>query len=110
MSWNLEPSFEKYKDRVVKRSIERALKIGYVQDTFENIAEKFLLSEKRYNMRLRELSGERWSASAALGYALGKKIFYAPYNPSMFYSSNFRLKNMIDFLTSHGWMVLLPVG
>ncbi|SCW49263.1 hypothetical protein SAMN02910456_01406 [Ruminococcaceae bacterium YRB3002] len=110
ISWNLEPSHEKYKDLIVRKAIEKALKNGSVEGSFEELAESFRLTPERYSCKLRQLSGERWSASAAVGYASGKKIFYAPYEPSNFYSANARLKNMIDYLTSHDCMVLLPVG
>jgi len=110
ISWNLEPYYENYKDLIVRKAIEKALKQGYVGESFEQLAEAFCLTPERYDRKLRQLSGERWSASAAVGYASGKKVFYAPYNPSIFYSSNARLKYLIDFLTSHECMVILPVG
>ena len=110
ISWNLEPYYETYKDLIVRKAIEKALKQGYVGESFEQLAEAFWLTPERYDRKLRQLSGERWSASAAVGYASGKKVFYAPYNPSIFYSSNARLKYLIDFLTSHECMVILPVG
>ena len=110
ISWNLEPYYENYKDLIVRKAIEKALKQGYVGESFEQLAEAFWLTPERYDRKLRQLSGERWSASAAVGYASGKKVFYAPYNPSIFYSSNARLKYLIDFLTSHECMVILPVG
>ena len=110
ISWNLEPYYETYKDLIVRKAIEKALKQGYVGESFEQLTEAFWLTPERYDRKLRQLSGERWSASAAVGYASGKKVFYAPYNPSFFYSSNARLKYLIDFLTSHECMVILPVG
>ena len=110
ISWNLEPSYEKYKDLVVRKAIEKALKNRSAEESFEQLAESFRLTPERYLRKLNQLSGERWSASAAVGYASGKKIFYAPYEASNFYSSNARLKSMIDYLTSQDCMVLLPVG
>ena len=110
ISWNLEPSYESYKNLIVRKSVEKALKSGYVEESFEQLAEGFCLTPERYDRKLRQLSGERWSASAAVGYASGKKVFYAPYNSSDFYCANARLKQTIDYLTSHDCMVLLPVG
>jgi len=78
VSWNLEPSNEEYRKAVVKKSIEKALHMNQCKDDFDAIAEKFLLTEPRYNRKLFQLSGERWRASAALGYANRKKIYYAP--------------------------------
>ncbi len=110
ISWNLEPYYESYKNLIVRKSIEKALKNRFVEESFEQLAEGFCLTPERYDRKLSQLSGERWSASAAVGYASGKKVFYAPYNSSNFYSSNARLKLMINYLTSHDCMVLLPVG
>ena len=59
-----------------------------------------------------QLSGERWRASAALGYASCKKIFYAPYRASRFYydMSQSALLKALKELTASGAIVLLPVG
>ena len=110
ISWNIEPYYENYKNLVVKKSIEKALKQGFVSDTFEQIAKAFVLTEPRYDRKLSQLSGERWRASAAIGYASGKRIFYGPYKSSNHYSSMNQLPEIIRFLTDHDCMVLLPVG
>ncbi len=110
ISWNLEPYYEKYRDLVVRKSIEKALKRGFVSETFEQIAEAFVLTEPRYDRKLSQLSGERWRASAAIGYASGKKIFYGPYKSSNQYSSMNQLPEIIRFLTAHDCLVILPVG
>ena len=110
ISWNIEPYYEKYKDLVVRKSIEKALKRGFVSETFEHIAEAFVLTEPRYGRKLSQLSGERWRASAAIGYASGKKIFYGPYKSSNHYSSMNQLPEIIRFLTAHDCLVILPVG
>ena len=112
MSWNLEPSYEPYKNNVVRRSVEKALEKGKVKERFDEIVRAFYLSDARFDRKLRQLSGERWRASAALGFALGKKIFYAPYCPSNFYRhmSGSNLFKVLKFLTEHGCLVVLPVG
>ena len=110
ISWNIEPYYENYKNLVVKKSIEKALKQGFVSDTFEQIAKAFVLTEPRYDRKLSQLSGERWRASTAIGYASGKRIFYGPYKSSNHYSSMNQLPEITRFLTDHDCMVLLPVG
>lgn len=112
ISWNLEPNYEKYKKAVVKKSIEKAIRENNGKADFESIAEKFILTKPRYDRKLFQLSGERWRASAALGYASGKKIFYAPYKPSAFYYQMCQsgLLKVLKELTANGAMVLLPVG
>lgn len=112
ISWNLEPSKEKYKNKIVKKSIEKTITKNRCIDTFDDIAEAFFLTKERYSLKLRYLSGERWRASAALGYVSGKKIFYAPYECTEFYysmnkSNLFKvLRNLVD----NGAVVVLPVG
>lgn len=112
ISWNLEPCNEQYRKAVVKNAIEKALKNNCAKEDFLSIAEKFLLTPPRYDRKLFQLSGERWRASAALGYANGKKLFYAPYETSKFYYQMCQsgLLKALKELTAHGAVVLLPVG
>lgn len=112
MGWNLEPNRGKYKNKAVKKSIEEMIQKGKCEDSFEKIREKFILTEQRWNRKFFQLSGERWRASAALGYAAGKKIFYAPYKTSGFYNqlSGAGLIKVLRNLTESGALVLLPAG
>lgn len=110
ISWNIEPYYEKYRNLVVKKSIEKALKKEIVSETFEQIAKVFTLTEPRYDRKLSQLSGERWRASTAIGYTLGKRIFYSPYKPSNHYTQMNQLPEIIKYLTDHDCLVLLPVG
>ncbi len=112
ISWNLEPTNEKYKSAVVKKSIVKAIQKNECIENFDAIAEKFILTEPRYDRKLFQLSGERWRASSALGYVKQKKIFYAPYKPSKFYYQMCQsgLLKALKELTASGAIVLLPVG
>lgn len=112
ISWNLEPIEEKYKNQIVNKSVKKALMENHLAETFEDIQRKFALTPERANRKLNQLSGERWRASAALGYARGKRIFYAPYKPSSFYYSMCcsGLMKALRELTDSGALVLLPVG
>lgn len=51
ISWNLEPLKEKYKNEIVKKSIDKALRESSREESFDQIAEKFLLTESRYSRR-----------------------------------------------------------
>ncbi len=111
-SWNLEPSNEPYRSAFVRKSIEKALLQNGRTEDFNAIAGKFILTEPRYDRKLFQLSGERWRASAALGYANRRKIFYAPYETSNFYY-NMCLSGLLKVLralTADGAIVLLPAG
>lgn len=70
------------------------------------------MTESRYNIRLKQLSGERWKASAALGYVKEKKIFYTPYETSDFYYQMLQrgLLKVLRNLTEDEAMVLLATG
>ena len=68
----------------VKKAISAAIRKNKLDATLAEIQERFCLTPEREDRRLFQLSGERWRASAALGYAENKRIFYAPYNPSVF--------------------------
>ena len=111
-SWNLEPLNEKYRNVVVKKSIEKALLKSQRIETFDAVTEKFILTEPRYDRKLFQLSGERWRASAALGYANRKRIYYAPYKFSKFYYQMCQsgLLKVLKELTADGAIVLLPAG
>ena len=111
-SWNLEPSNEKYRNAIVKKSIEKALLKNQCTEDFSAIARKFILTEPRYDRKLFQLSGERWRASAALGYANRKRIYYAPYRGSEFYYNmcHSGLLKVLKELVDYGAIVLLPAG
>lgn len=112
ISWNLEPSREKYRNKTVRKAIEQSIVKNKCPETFEDIAKEFYLDERRYDVKLKYLSGERWRASAALGYVSGKSIFYAPYkNTSYYYSMyNSNMFNALKYLSDKGAIVILPVG
>ena len=112
ISWNLEPSEEKYGSMVSGKSIEKALAKNNSNESFSDIQDKFLLTQSRLSSKLKYLSGERWRASAALGYAERRRIFYAPYKTSKFYYDMCQsgLLKALRELTDVGAIVLLPVG
>ena len=111
-AWNLEPYGEAYGKKQVRRSVEQALRGSGLPEDFEAIAAKFMLTPERYDRKFNMLSGERWRAAAALGYAQGKNIFFAPYKPSMFYYQmcHSGLLTVLRTLTAAGAMVILPAG
>lgn len=66
----------------------------------------------RYDRKFIQLSGEHWRASAALGYAKEKKIFYIPYETSEFYYNMLQsgLLKVLKNLTDNEAIVLLSAG
>lgn len=112
ISWNLEPHSETYGKKQVRKSIEKALLHNSNEETFQSVADKFLLTPERYNRKFKYLSGERWRAAAAFGYAQNKKIFFAPYKPSNFYYQlcQASLFKALKELRDYGAVILLPTG
>lgn len=112
ISWNLEPSGEKYRNAVVIKAIQKAIRKNGLPDRFSDIQTRFFLSPPRQDRKLLHLSGERWRASAALGFVEGKKIFYAPYKTSSFYYAMCQsgLLKALKELADSGAVVLLPCG
>lgn len=112
ISWNLEPSRERYRNAVVIKAIQNAIWKNGLSDSFSDIQNRFFLSSPRQDRKLLHLSGERWRASAALGFAEGKKIFYAPYKTSGFYYAMCQsgLLKALKELAASGGLVLLPCG
>lgn len=112
ISWNLEASDEKYGRSTVRKAIRKALSRNNAKESFADIQQKFLLTEERLDVRLAWLSGERWRASAALGYAEGKKIFFSPYKTSSFYNrmcSSCLIKALRE-LTENGAVIFLAAA
>ena len=111
-AWNLEPCCELYGRKSVRRAITQALSRRPDAGTFAAVAEKFQLTPERYDRKFIHLSGERWRAAAAFGYAQGKQIFFAPYQTSAFYAQMFRsgLLKALRELADSGALVILPVG
>ena len=112
MSWNLEPSRESYGKNTVRGSIEKALKNSSSDMTLQELAERFGLAPGRYDKKFIHLSGERWRAAAALGFAQNKKIYFSPYYPSDFYYSMCcsGLLKCLRELTDNGALIALPTG
>ncbi len=104
ISWNLEPNAEPFGRLRVRKAIEAA------GADFPETAERFGLTPERYDRRFIYLSGERWSASAAYGHVLGKRIFFAPYQPGIFYYQMLQsgLMTALRALTDSGALVVLP--
>ena len=113
ISWNLEASGEKYGRSTARKEIEQALyPKQFKGNLFEDIQQKFLLTEERLDVKLSWLSGERWRASAALGYAKGKKISFPPMKRVRFYNRmcGSCLIKALRELTAAGAIVFLAAG
>jgi hypothetical protein len=77
--------------------------------TEKEFIERFHLSIERYQRPLRTFSGEGWRASAAIGLAIGRKIFCYPYvRPDITNMYSPLFKETFEVLTDSGALVLFP--
>ncbi len=54
MTWNIEPVYTRYEKCVVRPGIEKALRQSKVDDDFEAIADRFILTKERWMRQLRQ--------------------------------------------------------
>lgn len=94
----------------VKEQIEYGINKGLsFSNDIEDIRQKFGLSSERFNRDFRHISGERWRASMAIGYALGKKVYCFPWVNSRFlFSHDSNLKLCLGSLILVGAIVIIP--
>lgn len=79
--------------------------------SIEEIIKIFNLSQDRLNLKLEELSWERWRASVAIGYAYGKQIFCFPWMSTGWINDlilNSSIHICIEVLKSSGAIIILP--
>lgn len=65
-------------DKSARKEIAAALKMSKSRLSVQDIVDKFHLTEDRLDVKVQYYSWEIWRLSAAIGYALGKKIFCFP--------------------------------
>lgn len=69
----------------------------------------FHLSDERFNRKWKYISGERWRASIAVGYAMGKSIYCFPWmNSNTVVKLNSILLDCIPPLIDVGAIILMP--
>ena len=92
------------------RKIARALKSGNCSKSITEIRDMFGFDNERFSRKIGHLSGQRYRAYLALGYAQGKKIFCCPYNTSQFYSAQFETSfiQAVKHITDSSGIVLMP--
>ncbi len=94
----------------VHNCIEYALFAGHQKYTHSEIKDIFCLSNARYNRTMDFVSGEIWSISLAILFALGKHIIAYPWLNAIDARKILFLQKqgIIDFLEKQGTLLLLP--
>lgn len=99
------------KPMTVAEQIQYGVKKGYsFCNSIEGIKLQFELSSGRFNRPIKYCSGERWRASMAIGYALGKRIYCFPWLNTRFIKSLSCLKICFDLLLKHGAIIIIPTS
>lgn len=92
------------KDQIIKGINDSNFNLGY-----EEIKKLFKISDERVERNIRYISGERWKASAAIGYANRKKIFCYPWlntkDMELWYD---QIKHTVNVLLKSGCIVIIP--
>lgn len=93
-----------------KKCIENALDISHLDFSFTQIKKMFFLSDERFEKNLSLSSGEIWTISIAVNFALGKDVFIYPWlNVLDFDVYDIHCKlGIIDLLKRYGKIVIAP--
>lgn len=95
--------------KTIKEQIEYGVRCKLVNRDFTTIQKMFEISSERVERNISFVSGERWKASAAIGYANGKKIFCYPWmNSKDIEHLKEQLSHTVEVLLDVGCIVIIP--
>ena len=97
------------KKQTIRQQIEYGIHNFKQESDVGKIQSIFNISEERIDRSIKYVSGERWKASAAIGYANGRKIFCYPWmNSRDIEHLKEQLFDVIKYLTDSGCIVIIP--
>ena len=97
------------KKQTVRQQIEYGIHNFKQESDVGKIQSIFNISDERIDRSIKYVSGERWKASAAIGYANGRKIFCYPWmNSRDIEHLKEQLFDVIKYLTDSGCIVIIP--
>ena len=97
------------KKQTVRQQIEYGIHNFKQESDVGKIQSIFNISDERIDRSIKYMSGERWKASAAIGYANGRKIFCYPWmNSRDIEHLKEQLFDVIKYLTDSGCIVIIP--
>lgn len=79
VGYDLYGSHNPFRRKTIKEQIEAGVRATHCELSAKTIQDIFYVSEERVGRNIKKISGERWKASIAIGYAYGKKIFCYPW-------------------------------
>ena len=99
----------KFNKNTIKEQIEYGIRCKKTNESFSTIQNMFNVSNDRIVRNINYVSGERWKASAAIGYANGRKIFCYPWmNTKDVEHLREQLSHTIKVLQENGCIVIMP--
>ena len=106
MVFGIKPKINK---RTIKEQIEHGVHCKLTDTDFSSIQKMFCISSERINRNIYFVSGERWKASAAIGYANGKKVFCYPWmNSKDIEHLKEQLSHTVKVLLDADCIVIMP--
>ena len=101
--------------RLYKHSIESQVKEGIAKAgqpfSVKEVQNMFKISDERFSRNIKYVSGERYKASAAIGYAFDKQIFCFPWmNSRDLFHQKEHITNIVSVLLKANKIVLLPTA
>lgn len=95
--------------KTIKEQIKAGVQATHCELDADTIQNMFCVSDQRVGRSIKKVSGERWKASIAIGYAYGKKIFCYPWmNSEDVEHLKEQMKKNIEVLTENNCIVVLP--
>lgn len=95
--------------KTIKQQIEYGVRTSSQEFNIEAIQNIFQLSDERINRNIEFVSGERWKASVAIGYANGRKVFCYPWmNSKDIEHLKEQLSKTIEYLIQSECIVIMP--
>lgn len=113
LNYHNAPNIFRRKNNITKKTIKEQIEVGIRKNNSDycvkDIQEMFKLSNERINRNIEYVSGERWKASVAIGFANGRNVFCYPwFNTKDIERFQEQLHNTIAFLLNYGCIVILP--
>lgn len=98
-----------FRRKTIKEQIRNGVLATHCQKDADAIQEMFRVSEQRVGRTIGRVSGERWKASIAIGFAYGKKIFCYPWmNSQDVEHLKEQIKHSVQALMQNDCIVILP--
>ena len=93
----------------IEEQIQDGIKNHYIQYDYHTIREMFKVSKERVKRNIEFVSGERWRASVAIGFAQGKDIFCYPWmNTRDIERCEEEMFSTIRSLIDHNKIIIVP--